>query len=243
MMEKTLNIVHLFPDFMNLYGDSGNIMVLKKRCKLRGIDVNVVEICADDEIDIKDADIVFLGGGSESDLKKAGERLIKYKSIFETYRDSDGVMLFVCESCQLLGRYYYCAEEKLEGLSLCDIYTEKGDKKLIGNVCIDTQFGVIAGFENHTAKTYLGNDAMPLGKVIRGHGNNGEDKNEGIFYKNIFGTNLHGPILPKNPELADVIIKKALVRKYSENVELSMIDDELAMKAKSYVLNLKKEEL
>ncbi len=245
-MEKTerkLNIVHLFPEFMNLYGDAGNILVLKKRCALRGIDVNVISVNFNDEIDLKDADIVFLGGGSESDQKKAGEKLLLYKDAFSDFCDSNGVMLFVCGSCQLLGEYYYARNEKQKGLGLCDMYTEPGDRKIIGNVCIDTQFGVIAGFENHTAKTYIGENAMPLGDIIRGQGNNGEDKKEGINYKNVFGTYLHGPLLPKNPEFADALIKKALLRKYNEDTELIPLNDELSMKAKSYVLNLKKEEL
>lgn len=248
-MEKTLNIVHLFPEFMNLYGDVGNIVVLNKRCQLRGIGVNVISVNIDDEIDLKDADIVFLGGGSEKDLKKAGEKLLSFKDEFISYRDAGGVMLFVCGSCQLLGNYYYSQDEKIEGLGLCDIRTEKteksqqDEKKLMGNVCIDTQFGIIAGFENHAERIYIGDDAMPLGTVIRGYGNNGKDKKEGIWYKNIFGTNLHGPLLPKNPEFADALIKKAILRKYNEDVELLPINDELAMKAKAYVLNLKKEEL
>ena len=245
-MEKTLNIVHLFPEIMNLYGDVGNIVVLKKRCQLRGIDANIISVNIDDEIDLKDADIVFLGGGSEKDLKKAGDKLLSFKNEFISFRDTDGVMLFVCDSCQLLGNYYFLQDEKTEGLGLCDMRVEKsqqGDKKLMGNVCIDTQFGVIAGFENHTEKIYIGDDAMPLGTVIRGYGNNGKDKKEGIWYKNIFGTNLHGPLLPKNPEFADALIKKAILRKYNEDIDLLPINDELAMKAKAYVLNLKKEEL
>ncbi len=242
-MEKTLNIVHLFPDFMNMCGDIGNILVLKKRCALRKINVNIIQINYDEEINLDDADIVFLGGGSEDDLKKAGEKLLLNKEKFISFRDSDGVLLFVCGSAQLVGSSYYCGDEKLEGLGLCDMYCEKGDKKLIGNICVDTQFGVVAGFENHSYKAYIGNDSLPLGRVIRGHGNNGEDGKEGILYKNIFATHLQGPLLPKNPELSDVIIKKALVRKYSEDVELSPIDDTLGMKAKAYVLNLKKEEL
>ena len=129
-MEKTLNIVHLFPDFLNMYGDIGNILVLKKRCSLRNIDMNVISVNYNDEINLDDADIVFMGGGSEDDLKKAGEKLLLSKEKLVKYRDSDGVMLFVCGSCQLLGSYYYCNDEKLDGLGLCDMYCEKGDKKL-----------------------------------------------------------------------------------------------------------------
>ncbi len=242
-MEKTLNIVHLFPDFMNLYGDIGNILVLKKRCALRGINVNIISCNINDEINLNEADIVFLGGGSDSEQKTVGEKLLSYKEDFCNYRDSDGVMLAVCGGYQLLGHYYNLGIEKIEGLGLCDLYTEKSNTRLIGNICIDTPYGVVAGFENHSGMTYIGENATSLGTVIRGHGNNGEDKKEGIVYKNIFGTYLHGPLLPKNPELADMLIKKALKRKYNEDIQLTPIDDSLGLKAKSYVLNLKKEEL
>ncbi len=238
-MERTLNIVHLFPDLLNLYGDVGNILVLKKRCRLRNIDVNVIKYNIDDEINLENADIVILGGGSDREQKIVCEKLLEYKEEFIKYRDSDGVMLAVCGGFQLLGSYYNIDGEKIEGLNLCDFYTESKEGRLTGNICLDTLFGTVVGFENHGGRTYLGENAVPLGKVIRGNGNNGEDKTEGVIYKNIFGTYLHGPLLPNNPEFADMLIRKAIIRKYNDDSLLLPLNDELAKMAKTYVLNIK----
>ena len=243
-MERALNIVHLFPDLLNLYGDAGNILVLKKRCKLRNIDVNVTIYSIDDEIDLKTADIVILGGGEDTAMKIVNDKLKNCISELKEYRDSDGILLSLCGGYKLIGNYYVENGEKIEGLGLCDFYSVENEKRFTGNVCVDTPFGVIVGFENHDTKTYIGENSMPFGKVIRGFGNNGEDKTEGIVYKNFYGTYLHGPVLPKNPEFADALIRKALARKYDEeSSELTEIDDELGKKAKAYILNLKKDEL
>lgn len=238
-MEKSLNIVHLFPDLLNLYGDSGNVLVLKKRCRLRNIDVNIIKYNIDDEIDLKKADIVLLGGGSDREQKIVCEKLSECKEEFFSYRDSDGVMLAVCGGFQLLGNSYTVNGEEVQGIGLCDFHTVSKEGRLIGNICLDTLFGTVVGFENHGGRTYLGENAVPLGKVIRGNGNNGEDKTEGIIYKNIFGTYLHGPLLPNNPEFADMLIKKAVIRKYNDDSQLCPIGDELSKKAKAYVLNIK----
>lgn len=238
-MEKTLTIVHLFPDLLNLYGDVGNILVLKKRCKLRNINVNIVKYEINDEIDLSDSDIVLLGGGSDREQKIVCEKLLECKEKLINYRDSEGVMLAVCGGFQLLGNYYNINGEKIEGLGLCDFYTESEDGRLIGNICLDTLFGPVVGFENHGGRTYLGENAVPLGNVIRGNGNNGKDKTEGVIYKNIFGTYLHGPLLPNNPEFADMLIKKAIARKYNDETPLEPLNDELAKLSKAYVLNIK----
>lgn len=237
---KSLNIIHLFPDLLNLYGDNGNIAVLKKRANLRGIEANVVNLAINDDISLNDADIILLGGGSDKEQLLATQRLMLLKNEFEAYRDDFGVLLAICGGFQVLGHYLYLNGEKTEGLSLCDLYTENSDKRLTGNVVIQTQYGVAVGFENHSGKTFIGNNSTPFGKIIRGFGNNGEDKNEGILYKNIIGTYLHGPLLPKNPEIADDIIKKALERKYGEIINLEPLDDELSKYAKSYILDITK---
>ena len=239
-MEKTLNIIHLFPDLLNLYGDSGNILVLKKRCRLRNINVNVIPCNINDDLNLIDADIVLLGGGSDREQKIVCERLLSFKEELKAYRDDEGVLLAVCGGYQLLGHYYSIDSEKIEGLGLCDLYTETKQGRLIGNICVDTLFGTIVGFENHSGRTYLGENSVPLGKVIRGNGNNAEDKTEGVIYKNIFGTYLHGPLLPNNPEFADMLIRKAVMRKYNDSSLLTPLDDALERMAKAYVLNLKK---
>lgn len=237
---KELNIIHLYPDLLNLYGDRGNIAVFKKRCALRNIKPNIISVTVNDKLSLNDADIILLGGGSDREQKLVCSQLLKSKSELEAYRDDMGCLLAVCGGFQLLGHYYSLGEEKIEGLSLCDLYTENKEGRLIGNIAIRTQSGVAVGFENHGGRTYLGNNATPFGDVIRGYGNNGEDKKEGVIFKNIIGTYLHGPLLPKNPEIADLIIKKALERKYGEKAELDPIDDYIAKCAKSYVLDITK---
>lgn len=237
---KELNIIHLYPDLLNLYGDKGNIAVLKKRSLLREIKANIINVTINDELSLKNADIILLGGGSDREQKLVCKELLKYKAELEAYRDDMGCILAVCGGFQLMGHYYSLSGEKLEGLGLCDLYTEQGDDRLIGNIAIQTQNGVAVGFENHGGRTYLGQNATPFGEVIRGFGNNGEDKKEGVIFKNIIGTYLHGPLLPKNPEIADLILEKALERKYGESIELTTIDDRIAEYAKSYVLDITK---
>jgi CobQ-like glutamine amidotransferase family enzyme len=171
------------------------------------------------------------------------EKLSKYKEELKSYRDSEGVLLAACSGYPLLGSFYSKDGRKIDCLGLCDFYTEEKKERLTGNVCVDTAFGVIVGFENHSGMVRLGENSTPLGSVIRGFGNNGEDKNEGVIYKNFYGTFLHGPLLPKNPEFADVLIRKAIIRKYNDDMPLASLDDELEKKAKAYILTLKKEEL
>jgi CobQ-like glutamine amidotransferase family enzyme len=231
-----INIIHLFPDLLNLYGDRGNILVLKKRCDLRGITANIIEFNINDEIDISNADIIFLGGGSDREQKLVCKKLLSIKEELIKFRDDLGVIFAVCGGYQLLGRYYSLDDEKIEGLSLCDMYTEQKQGRLIGNIAIDTGFSTVVGFENHGGRTYLGENVEPLGKVIRGHGNNGEDNYEGVLYKNIFGTYLHGPLLPKNPEFADLLIEKALLRKY-QTAELTPLPCHIEKLAKGYILS------
>lgn len=238
---KSLNIIHLYPDLLNLYGDKGNIAVLRKRCILRGIEANVIEIKENDTFSLKDADIVLLGGGSDKEQITVSKKLYQHKEEFLEYRDSMGVLLALCGSYELLGRYFTIKGEKIDGLSLCDQYSEDSEKRLISNIAIQTQNGVVVGFSNHSGRTYIGENSSPFGTVIRGKGNNDEDKNEGTVYKNIIGTYLHGPLLPKNPEIADLMIKRALERKYGEKTELSELEDEIAKLAKAYVLDITKE--
>ena len=237
---KSLNIVHLYPDLLNLYGDRGNIAVFRKRCMMRGITPNIINVTVNDTFSVNDADIVLLGGGSDREQKLVCGELIKYKAELEAYRDDMGCLLAVCGGYQLLGHYYSLDGEKIKGLSLCDLYTEQKEGRLIGNIAIQTQYGVAVGFENHGGRTYLGENATPFGTVIRGNGNNGEDKKEGVIFKNIIGTYLHGPLLPKNPEIADLIIEKAIERKYGEKITLEPVDDYIAECAKSYVLDITK---
>ncbi len=233
-----LNICHLYPDLLNVYGDMGNILVLKHRAEERGIKVNIFNISVNDSFDENNYDIVFFGGGQDYEQSIVSEDLIKNKKdAIRNYIESSRVFLSICGGYQLLGKYYTTFEgERLEGLGILDIYTEAGDKRFIGNTIIfNEEFQeTYVGFENHSGRTYIG-DLKPLGVVKLGYGNNGEDKKEGCIYKNSFCTYFHGSLLSKNPELADRLIKIALENKYNE-ISLTTLDDTLEIKAKEAIL-------
>ncbi len=233
-----LNICHLYPDLLNVYGDMGNILVLKHRAEERGIKVNIFNISVNDSFDENNYDIVFFGGGQDYEQSIVSEDLIKNKKdAIRNYIESSRVFLSICGGYQLLGKYYTTFEgERLEGLGILDVYTEAGDKRFIGNTIIfNEEFQeTYVGFENHSGRTYIG-DLKPLGVVKLGYGNNGEDKKEGCIYKNSFCTYFHGSLLSKNPELADRLIKIALENKYNE-ISLTTLDDTLEIKAKEAIL-------
>ncbi len=232
-----LKIAHLYPELLNLYGDKGNIITLEKRAKWRGIDVTVKEYNLTDEIDFENTDILFIGGGSEREQLLVCEKLKECKDELKKYVENNGVVLAICGGYQLLGNYYKMNDETIQGLEILDIYTEVGENRLIDNVVIETEFFDIpvVGFENHRGRTFI-NNHTPLGKVVYGNGNNGTDAFEGVMYKNVMGTYLHGPLLPKNPHLCDYIIKKALQNKYGE-FELQDLDDSIELTANAYIVN------
>ena len=232
-----LTLLHLFPELLNLYGDRGNIAVFKKRCRLRNIELTVVPVSLEEEIDLSDVDIIYLGGGSERDLPKITAKLQKYREELLRYRDENGVLLAVATGFPLLGKLYVADGATHEGLHLLDMTTEAGEEKLIGNIALDSHLGVLAGFENHTGLTRLSEHTDPLGTVLSGHGNNGEDETEGAMFKNVIGTYLSGPLLPKNPEICDLLISKAIEKKYGSYPELSPIVNEHEKLAKGYVLH------
>ena len=233
-----INIIHLYPDLLNLYGDRGNIACMQKRLEWRGISVNV-RTCTnkDHSIDLSGADIIFVGGGSDREQEIVCNLLLKKKDELVKYVESDGVLVAVCGGYQLLGKYYKTATTKIEGLGILDIYTDSGDTRLISNVVLESdKFDMpIVGFENHAGRTYLGDGMTPLGRVKFGNGNTVESGYEGVIYKNVIATYLHGPMLPKNPHLCDYILECALKRKYPEFEGLSPLDDELEVKANKYI--------
>lgn len=222
-----LRIAHLYPKLLNIYGDGGNVLTLKKRCEWRGIDVEVEEINVGDSI--SEHDIYFIGGGQDLQQIEVSKELQKHKDFLTAERDRGAVFLGICGGYQLMGHYYQPHEgEKLLGISLLDAYTVAGKKRFIGNVTAQTEFVVpntLVGFENHSGLTYLQGDTKPLGKMITGNGNNGTDGTEGARCKNVFGTYMHGSFLPKNAHFADYMIELALGQK------LSPIDDEIEMTA------------
>jgi hypothetical protein len=233
-----LNICHLYPDLLNVYGDVGNILILKHRAENRGINVTITNISLNEDFNPEDFDIVFFGGGQDYEQSIVSEDL-KYnkKEALSSYIEDNKVMLAICGGYQLLGKYYRSPNgERLEGLGILDIYTEGGDNRFIGNTIIYNEDWdeTYVGFENHSGRTYI-NDLKPLGKCLLGYGNNGEDGYEGCIYKNTFCTYFHGSLLSKNPELADRILKLALDKRYND-VNLEPLDDEFEIKAKETII-------
>ena len=232
-----IKIAHIYPEVLNLYGDTGNILSLKKRAEWRNIEVDVREYAMNDVIDFQNIDILFIGGGSDKEQIVVCDKLKEYIEELKKYIENDGVLMAVCGGFQILGNYFETDDKNVECLGLLDFYTKNDKSRLIDDVIIQTEFldRPVVGFENHRGRTYI-NDYAPLGKVIHGNGNNGSDGVEGIMYKNVIGTYLHGPLLPKNPHLSDYIIKKALQNKYGV-VELQELDDSIELDANDYIIN------
>ena len=224
-----ISIGHLYPKLLNLYGDMGNIITITKRCEWRGITVEYDPIGTGDTI--KEHDLYFIGGGQDKQQQEVADELYKNKDFLLAERDCNAVFLGICGGYQLFGHYYQpFYGEKLRGISLIDAYTVAGKKRFIGNVTVETEFltpSTLVGFENHSGLTYLQGETKPLGKIMVGNGNNGEDKTEGARYKNVFGTYLHGSLLPKNPAFADYLIELALEKRYGHKIKLQNLNDEL----------------
>lgn len=238
-----LTIGWLYPELMSTYGDRGNILVLTKRCEWRGIKVKANRISLGSKIqDLQSCDLIFMGGAQDTQQELVNQDLFSVKGKALREMIESGIPgLFICGAYQFLGKHYKTAEGKiLPGLEIFPCYTENPEEKLerlIGNIIINRNGQQIVGFENHGGRTYLENKSMAFGSVEKGFGNNGVDKTEGIIYKNAIGSYLHGPILPKNPEIADWLIQKALEKKYGEKIKLEPLDDSLEQKAKEAILS------
>ena len=231
-----ITIGHLYPDLLNLYGDRGNIQCLVKRCQWRGIEAETIPFELEDEIDFSKLDIVLLGGGSDREQMLVCEKLKEIQKDFKAYVENYGVVIAICGGYQLLGNYYKTEQGTMKGLELVDLYTEQGEGRLIDNIVLQSDLldMPIVGFENHGGRTYI-KDNKPLGKVLYGAGNDGKSGYEGVVYKNVIGTYLHGPLLPKNPQLADWLISHALEQKYGKKIELAPLDDSQEKEANEYV--------
>ena len=228
-----LRAVALYPEQMNIYADRGNILFLRRRCEWRGIDFSYVAAGAGESLDPAAHDLIYVGGGQDRDQRIVAEDMVASKRAGLAEAVEDGaVVLAVCGGCQLLGHSYELADERIPGLGLADLETVRPPgPRLIGNIEIEVDLGdgprELAGFENHGGRTYLGDGAEPLGRVVRGHGNNGRDGLEGVRRANMIGTYLHGPLLPKNAWLADRLIQLALARRHGGEPELAPLDDAL----------------
>lgn len=234
-----LTVAHLYPELLNLYGDKGNISSFIMRGQWRNIEINVIEYGMGDEINFSETDIIFLGGGSDREQRLVCNKLNEIKSSFQQYVENDGNVVAICGGYQLLGQYYKTGSETIQGLGILNIVTNSGDGRLIGDIVIETTLfeQKIVGFENHAGRTDIG-DHIPLGTVLSGNGNNGIDKTEGVIYKNVIGTYLHGPLLPKNPQLCDMILNNALKKKYGDTFKgLSPLEDETENAANGFIVN------
>jgi CobQ-like glutamine amidotransferase family enzyme len=226
-----LRVLSLYPEQMNIYADRGNILFLQRRCEWRGIGFRHDGAGPGVPVDPTAHDLFYIGGGQDRDQRMvAADMVASKRGDLAAAVESGAVLLAVCGGYQLLGHSYQLGEEKLPGLSLADLETvREPGARLIGNVAIEADLGpgprLIAGFENHGGRTYLGTGVQPLGRVVEGHGNNGVDGLEGVRRHNLIGTYLHGPLLPKNAWLADHLIAVALERRYGARPQLEPLDD------------------
>ena len=243
MAQPELRICHLYPELMNIYGDRGNIITLLQRCRWRGYGARVTPVSLGDGLDPAEHDLYFIGGGQDREQILVCEDLAAEKGEALRHAVEDGAaLLSICGGYQLLGNYFltYTGED-LPGIALFDVKTVGGETRFIGNVAVACELegveGVLVGFENHSGRTHLGPGCKPLGTVIKGYGNNGEDGREGCVYRNAVGTYLHGSLLPKNPGLADWFILQALRRRHDLDM-LPGLDDALENAAHRAALDL-----
>ena len=240
----TVRLGHLYPEQLNIYGDRGNILTLTRRCAWRGIRLEVIPLALGAGLDPASYDMLFIGGGQDKEQDEVARDLRTVKADgLRAAVEADMPVLAVCGGYQLLARFYRPAEgPELEGLGIFDAWTIHKGKlvpRCVGNVALRWGDGTLVGFENHGGRTYLGPDAQPLGTVLAGHGNNSEDKLEGCVYRHAYGTYLHGSLLPKNPHLADHLLRLAVARRYGDAVAgdvLCALDDALEWQAHEAML-------
>jgi CobQ-like glutamine amidotransferase family enzyme len=239
---RRLRLGHLYPALMNVYGDRGNILCLERRCRLRDIELEVTSLGLGDRLDPTAFDLLFMGGAQDREQGLVGRDLQEIKGApLREAVESGTVFLGVCGGYQLAGRFYRGADGvELTGAGIFDLHTlHPGPraKRLIGNLVAEWEGGTLVGFENHGGRTYLGPGAQPLARVKHGFGNDGQSGFEGALYRNAFGCYLHGPVLPKNPALADRLISLALERRYGDGT-LAPLDDRLEQRAHDAALHL-----
>lgn len=232
---KVIKIAHLMPELLNLYGDGGNVRILKQRLLWRGIPAEVVPVMAGDEPNFDEYDIVVMGGSPDREQELASRQMQKWKEPLKKYIEGGGPLLAICGSYQVLGKSWLFNDEEVEGLGILDFDTPRpgtSKDRLVNNIALKNDIAThpIIGFENHAGRTYLGDGLEPFGKVISqvGCGNNEESKADGVLYKNCIGTYLHGPCLSKNPEVADWILRKVVD-------DLSELDDTIELDANAFM--------
>lgn len=233
MNEKSLTVLQLYPRDMNIYGDWGNTLVLKRRIEWHGYAAKLLEYNPGDKLP-NDVDIIVGGGGQDSGQDTIQDDLLGLGDKLKKMADDNTPMLMICGLYQLFGKFFKTQDGHIiDGIGLLDLETHAGPERLIGNIITKSHdFGEIIGYENHSGQTFLGHNVQPLGMVVKGAGNNGQDGTEGARYKNIIGTYLHGSLLPKNPAIADFLIEKAATKKYGEFTP-TVIEDRFAELARA----------
>jgi CobQ-like glutamine amidotransferase family enzyme len=251
-----LTIGYLYPSVLSQYGDWGNVLCLQQRCTWRGIAAEVLALETGAPIDPSAVDLFFMGGGADSQQRLIARDLVVVKGdAIRAAIEAGSVALLICAGYQMWGRLYRPFRgDDLAGLGIFDAetihwaaeeqvritdITSAGRGRMVGNVVVEWEGRRLVGFENHGGRTYLGRGARPLGRVVVGAGNNGKDRTEGAIYRHAYGTYLHGPVLPKNPALADHLIRLALERRYGE-VALTPLDDGLEAQARAVALHLRR---
>jgi lipid II isoglutaminyl synthase (glutamine-hydrolysing) len=243
----SIRICHLYPKLLSVAGDRGNLLALTQRCTWRGIQSTVIEANVGEVPDFTEFDLILLHGGQDTEMRVAASDLeMKAGSLHEAI-EADVVVLAVCAGYQLLGRHYAPAgAAPITGIGVLDAVTEGGSTRFMGHIALTCDLGQdgerrLVGFENHSGRTYLGTGADPLGRVIAGSGNNGEDGTEGARYRQVYATYLHGPLLPKNPWLTDHLISRALLHRYQDAQSLDLLtplEDQTEAEAHAAALRL-----
>lgn len=238
-----LKIAYLYPTLMCVAADRGNLFSIERRCKWRGIATEVDPIYVKQTPDFTQYDMVLIHGAADREMEIAAADIQEKAPSLHEAAENNTVFLSVCAGYQLLGHYYKPSKgPELKGISLLDLYTEASNTRFMTHMALECNFAqtgtkVLVGYENHSGRTFLGKNAQPLGKVLVGWGNNGKDGHEGATYKNVFGSYLHGPLLPKNPWFTDFLIQRALERRYGK-VELAPLDDTIEDAAHDAALKL-----
>lgn len=233
MKEMRLHIVHLYPKEMNIYGDTGNTLILRRRLEWRGIGVRVSLVGLGEPVPV-DADIIVGGGGQDAGQDKIQADLQEKANVLHRAAAEGTVMLMVCGMYQLFGRSFTTADGLIiKGIGILPLETVAGPSRYIGNTMYQTAFGQLVGYENHSGLTTLDDPSMAMGTVLQGAGNNNLDKTEGCLKNNVFGTYSHGPVLSKNPQFADELLRRALEHKYP-GATLIQLDDTLEKTAYKY---------
>ncbi len=244
MQPLTLRICHLYPTLLSVAGDRGNLFAIQRRCEWRGFATEVTEVGVGQSADFTQFDLILFHGGQDKEMDVAARDLVDKAASLRDAVEADVAVLAVCAGYQLLGHYYQpFTGPRLEGVGALDLHTEGGNTRFMNHIAVECAFAeggpqTLVGFENHSGRTYLGPRAAPLGRVVAGSGNNGEDGGEGARYRQVYGTYLHGPILPKNPWFTDHLIRAGLRHRYAEVAPLAALPDGAEERAHTAAMQL-----